>query len=165
MNLSTIDRSLSPRERKVLERVAGGASLGQIVEELDIREGTVMGYLKAAKVKLHGVKMTPSAVAVGYATQSISRPQLTTEALTLSRDLRLLVPLIAMGWSLAEIASWRRLKVYKVQSDCHRLHTILQARSRPHMVTRAWQYKILTEQQVTEWIHQSILRTSTNRLT
>ncbi|MEV1081951.1 hypothetical protein AB0I98_27490 [Streptomyces sp. NPDC050211] len=77
MTTTTVARIvLAPRERQILEGLADGNTLAAVALDLKIREGTGAGYLKLAKRKLHGVSENAAALAVGYATDAIARPDL-----------------------------------------------------------------------------------------
>ncbi|MFF1417974.1 hypothetical protein [Streptomyces sp. NPDC058280] len=144
---------LAPRERQVLEGLSAGSTLAVVALDLKIREGTAAGYLKLAKNKLHGVSETPAAVAVGYATRAITHPPLLDpETLYLPREQRDLVPLIARGMGPAEMATELDRPVTDIRSDGRGLLTNLGARNRTHLITRAWQFQILTPDLVAVWV-------------
>ncbi|MER5971665.1 LuxR C-terminal-related transcriptional regulator [Streptomyces sp. NPDC002055] len=145
--------SLAPREQQVLAGLANGSALGVVARSLEISEGTASGYLKTAKRKLHCVRETPTAVAVGYTTNAITRPPLLDpEALFLPREQRHLVPLIARGAGAEQMAAELDRPVAEVRADGRALLTSLRARTRSHLVTRAWQFGILTADQVIAWL-------------
>ncbi|MFF1420615.1 LuxR C-terminal-related transcriptional regulator [Streptomyces sp. NPDC058280] len=144
---------LAPREQQVLEGLAAGDTLAAVAQDLKIREGTAASYLRQAKSKLHGVSETPVAIAVGYATRAIPHPPLLDpETLYLPREQRALVPLIARGMGPAEMATELDLPVTDIRSDGRELLTNLGARNRTHLITRAWQFQILTADQVATWL-------------
>ncbi|MBT2405588.1 MULTISPECIES: LuxR C-terminal-related transcriptional regulator [unclassified Streptomyces] len=144
---------LTSRERQVLQGLAAGDPIAKVAQDLTIREGTATGYLKLAKNKLHGVSETPAAVAVGYAIEAIARPcLLDPEALYLPSEQRALVPLIARGMGPAQMAAELHRPVADVRADGRELLTNLQARNRTHLITRAWEFEILTTDQVTAWL-------------
>ncbi|MEV3853053.1 hypothetical protein AB0J38_01860 [Streptomyces sp. NPDC050095] len=144
---------LAPRERQVLEGMATGDALAVVARDLTIREGTAAGYLKVAKQKLYGVSETPAAVAIGYAVQAIARPQLLDpEGLFLSREQRVLVPFVARGMTPAQMVTEVGRPVGDVREDCRDLLANLEARNRSHLVTRAWQFQLLTAEQVITWL-------------
>lgn len=144
---------LAPRERQVLEGMAPGDPLARVALHLKIREGTAAGYLKVAKAKLYGVSETAAAVAVGYAVESLTRPRLLDpEGLFLPHEQRALVPLIARGMAAAQMAGELRRPIGDVRADGRQLLTDLGARNRSHLITRAWQFQILTADQVIRWL-------------
>ncbi|AKN68739.1 hypothetical protein QR97_02010 [Streptomyces sp. PBH53] len=144
---------LARRERQVLQGLATGNTLAQVALDLKIREGTANGYLKLAKNKLSGVSDTAAAVAAGYATEAIEPPPfLDPEALFLPREQRDLVPLIARGMAAAQMATELDRPVADIRADGRDLLLTLQARNRAHLITRAWQFRILTADQVTTWL-------------
>ncbi|MFD7897574.1 hypothetical protein [Streptomyces sp. NPDC059743] len=144
---------LAPRERQVFEGLATGSTLAVVALDLKIREGTAAGYLKIAKTKLHGVSETAAAIAVGYATRAITHPPLLDpETLFLPREQRDLVPLIARGLGPAQIATELNRPITGVRADGRGLLTILGARNRNHLITRTWQFQILTVELVAGWL-------------
>lgn len=152
---------LSSREQEVLRQLAYGNTLRQVAGILRIKEGAAQFRLRTAKAKLHGVRTTSTAIAVGYATRSLPRPPILGRLIrNFPDELRVLVPVIAQGKSAKQIASHFSMSIVEVRADCHRLLTSLQAKNRPHMITRAWQYQILTEQQIKDLIRRSALCTT-----
>ncbi|WP_432097652.1 LuxR C-terminal-related transcriptional regulator [Streptomyces sp. bgisy100] len=144
---------LAPREQQVLEGLAVGSALGAVARSLKISEGTASGYLKTAKRKLHGVRETPTAVAVGYTTNAITRPPLLDpEALFLPREQRDMVPLIARGAGVERMATELERPVAEVRADGRALLASLRAHNPCHLITRAWQFEILTADQVIAWL-------------
>ncbi|GAU70596.1 hypothetical protein SSP35_20_00920 [Streptomyces sp. NBRC 110611] len=154
MTTTTVTRIiLAPREKQVLEGLADGSMLAAVALRLKIREGTASGYLKLAKRKLYGVSETAAALAVGYATEAIARPDLLDpESLRLTREQHDLVPLIAQGMSSAQMASELKRGVEIIRRDGRELLASLQARNRAHAITRAWEHRILTRDQVIAWL-------------
>ena len=154
MTTTTVARIiLAPRERQVLEGLADGSTLVAVALSLKIRESTATGYLKLARRKLYGVSENAAALAVGYATQAITRPEmLDPEALDVPREQREIVPLIARGMAAAQMATELKRPVDIVRRDGRDLLQNLKAQNRAHAITRAWQYQILTEDQVIAWL-------------
>ncbi|MFE5847565.1 hypothetical protein ACFQ7N_38700 [Streptomyces niveus] len=168
MTTTIVRVTLAPRERQVVEGLADGSTLDAVAQNLKIRKGTAAGYLKFAKRKLYGVSENAAALAVAYAAQAITRPELLeAEALDLPREQRALVPLIARGMTAAQMAtelkkSSRRRPVGPVSTgmpsvdivrrNSRALMVSLEARNPAHVITRAWQYQILTADQVTAWL-------------
>lgn len=143
---------LSPRERQVLECLATGDTLATVAQDLGINDSTARSYLRQAKAKLYGVSETVAAVAVGYATEAITRPPLRDpDALFMPREQRALVPYIARGMSAAQMAAELRRPVSDVRADGRELRRTLNARNQPHLITLAWQYRVLTAEQVIAW--------------
>ncbi|MFI0219055.1 LuxR C-terminal-related transcriptional regulator [Streptomyces lydicus] len=146
---------LTPRERQILEGLADGSMLAAVALHLHIREGTASEYLKLAKRKLHGVSETTAALAVAYATEAITQPQLLgSQSLHLLRGQRELVPLVARGMTVAQMATDLKRRVDVIRRDGRQLLVNLQARNPAHLVTRAWQYQILTAEEVIEWLRR-----------
>ncbi|MEV0982131.1 LuxR C-terminal-related transcriptional regulator [Streptomyces sp. NPDC049915] len=144
---------LAPRERQILEGLANGSTLADVAQRLVIREGTAAGYLKVAKRKLHGMGETPAAVAVAYATRAIEEPEPRDPGgLDLPAEQRDLVPLIAQGMSGIQMAAELKRPVEIVRRDARALMAALGARNPTHVVTRAWQYRLLTADQVGAWL-------------
>ncbi|MEW1721622.1 LuxR C-terminal-related transcriptional regulator [Streptomyces sp. NPDC093109] len=144
---------LAPRERQVLEGLAAGSTLSVVALDLKIRESTAASYLKMAKHKLHGVRETAAAIAVGYATRAITRPPLLeSETLHLPPEQRDLVPLIARGMRAAQMATELNLPINDVRANGRELLVTLGAHNRNHVVTRAWQLQLLTADVVGEWL-------------
>lgn len=168
MTMTIVRVILAPRERQVVEGLAGGSTLAEVARNLKIRPGTASGYLRFAKRKLHGVSENTAALAVGYATQAITRPELLDpETLDLPREQRALVPLIARGMTVAQMVTELKRSpgahpvrpeltaapsVDIVRRNIGELMGNLQALNRAHLITRAWQYQILTADQVIAWL-------------
>ncbi|MFJ3212787.1 LuxR C-terminal-related transcriptional regulator [Streptomyces flaveolus] len=154
MTTRTVAKVVLPRrERQTLQGLAAGKTLAEVALDLKIREGTAVGYLKLAKHKLHGVSDVAAAVAVGYVTEAIERPPLLDpEALFVPREQRDLVSFIARGITALQMAAELGRPVTDVRADGRDLLMALGARNRPHLITRAWQFRILTTDQVTRWI-------------
>ncbi|MFC9856181.1 MULTISPECIES: LuxR C-terminal-related transcriptional regulator [unclassified Streptomyces] len=144
---------LAPREREVLEGLAAGDTLAEVAGGLDIRKTTAAGYLLLAKKKLYGARDTAAAVAVGFAVEAITQPPLLDPVKRhLLREQRALVAFIARGLGPAQMAREQNRPVTDVRADGRELLKSLQARNRPHLITRAWQFQILTAGQVTSWL-------------
>ncbi|GHG95371.1 LuxR C-terminal-related transcriptional regulator [Streptomyces rubradiris] len=144
--------SLSPRERQVLERLATGDTVAMVGQDLRLSEGTVVSYLRNAKDKLYGVSETEAAVAIGLALEVIARPPLEDpEQLFMPREQRDLVPYIARGMTAEQMAAQLRRPVTDVRADSRDLLSTLNARNRPHLITRSWQFRLLTAEQVIKW--------------
>lgn len=147
--------TLAPRERELLEALAAGVTLSVAARNMAISQGTASGYLKNAKSKLHGASETPAAVAIAYATEAITRPELRDpETLFLPREQRDLVPLIARGLTPGQMVNELSPKpnVAVVRRHGRELLVNLRALSRAHLITRAWEYQVLTAEQVTSWL-------------
>ncbi|MFJ4800133.1 LuxR C-terminal-related transcriptional regulator [Streptomyces murinus] len=144
---------LSPRERQVLQGIAAGDSLPFIAQRLEVEYNTVASYAKRAKFKLRCVKDVGAAVAVGYATGAISPPPLLEAgALLVPREQRVLLPLVARGMRATQMASELKWPIKVVRATERALFVALDARSRPHLVTRAWERRMLTAEQVVSWL-------------
>ncbi|WP_327352752.1 hypothetical protein [Streptomyces sp. NBC_01304] len=158
---STVARViLAPRERQVLEGLADGSTLAAVALDLKVREGTAAGYLKLAKAKLYGMGDLAAALAVGYATEAITRPELLDPtALNLPEKQRDLVPLVAQGMRAVQMATKLNRPIGDVRRDGRDLMANLggtpdcpKIRNQAHLVTRAWQYQVLTADQVIAWL-------------
>ncbi|MEV6424733.1 LuxR C-terminal-related transcriptional regulator [Streptomyces sp. NPDC051662] len=144
---------LAPRERQVLEGLADGSTIAVVALDLKIRESTARGYLKLAKTKLHGVSDTTAALTIGYATKALTHPLLLDpDTLCLPREKRDLVALTARGMTPAQMATKLDRPVTDVRADGRELLTLLGARNRTHLVTRAWQFQILSTDLVATWL-------------
>lgn len=113
------------------------------------------GHASPRNRKLHGVSESPAAVAIAYATEAITRPEpRDPETLFLPREQRDLVPLIARGLTPGQMVNELSPKpdVAVVRRDCRELRVNLRALSRVNLVSRAWEYKVLTAEQVTSWL-------------
>ncbi|MFH8466019.1 hypothetical protein [Streptomyces sp. NPDC017991] len=152
--MTTIARIiLAPRERQVIEGLCDGSTLSSVAQALKIREGTAAGYLKLAKRRLYGVSDTAAAIAVGFATEAIDRPNLLDCAgLHVPLEQRQLVPFVARGMRSAQMATELKRPVNIVRRDGRDLMSNLGARNPAHIVTRAWQYQLLAAEQVISWL-------------
>jgi DNA-binding NarL/FixJ family response regulator len=134
--------------------MADGSTLAEVASDLGIRESTASGYLKLAKSKLYGVSEIEAALAIAYATDAITRPELQDPAgMDLPKEQHELVPLIGRGMSAAQMAAELKRPYDTVNRDGRDLLANLQAKNRAHAVTRAWAYQILTADQVIAWLH------------
>ncbi|MFE7276890.1 LuxR C-terminal-related transcriptional regulator [Streptomyces sp. NPDC057623] len=153
MTLTIPKIRLAPRERQVVEGMADGHALTKVAADLKIKPGTASGYLKLAKSKLHGMSEIEATIAVGYATDAITHPDLLDpDKLTLPTEQRELVPLIGQGKSSAQMAAELKRGFGFIGSDEQDLLANLGAKNRAHAIKRAWQYQILTAQQVIAWL-------------
>lgn len=144
---------LAPREKEILEGLAHGSPLSEVAQNLGIRPGTASSYLKHAKRKLHGVGENAAALAVAYATGTLEEPApLDPSLLSLTRDQKELLPLIAQGKPATEMASILRRPVEVVRRDARELMLALRARNPAHIVTQAWAYRLLRAGQVLAWL-------------
>ncbi|MFC7928759.1 LuxR C-terminal-related transcriptional regulator [Streptomyces cinereoruber] len=144
--------ALAPRERQVLEGLADGRTLPEVANSLRLRDGTATGYLKLAKRRL-GASENPAALAHAYANGSITRPeQRDPEDLFLPVEQRELIPLIAQGLRATQIAARTKRPVAVVRRDARELMAALGAKNPAHVVTQAWAYQLLTEEQVRSWM-------------
>jgi DNA-binding NarL/FixJ family response regulator len=145
-------RRLAVPEQQVLRQVAAGSPLSEAAMNLRIREGTAREYLRRANVKL-GVRETAAAVAVACTVGAIEQPQpLDATGLLLASEQRELVPLIAQGLHVDQMATKLHRPAAIVRQDGRALMKHLQARNPVHTVTRAWQYQLLTARQVRTWL-------------
>lgn len=152
MTVTVAKIRLTRREREVVEGLAGGSTLAEVAAGLQIKVGTASGYLQYAKGKLLGLSEIEAVVAVGYATDSITRPSLLDyDKLTVPEEQRELVPLIGQGMTPAQMATALNRQFSVIRSDEQGLLANLGARNRAHAITRAWQYQILTADQVIAW--------------
>ncbi|MFF8387761.1 LuxR C-terminal-related transcriptional regulator [Streptomyces kanasensis] len=143
---------LAPRERQLLEALADGSTLAAAAEHIGLREMTAKGYLQHAKEKLGGMRRTAAAIATAYATKSITPPDLLdVEGLCISREQRVLVPLVVRGERTAEIAAAVRRPAALVSEDIRGLMAALGARNSAHLAKLAWQYRLLTREEVLAW--------------
>ncbi len=153
MTMTVAKIHLAPRERQVVEGMANGSTLADVAADLKIKVGTASGYLKLAKAKLHGVTEIEAALAVGYATEAITRPDLLDpEGLNLPKEQRELVPLISQGMTSAQMAAKLKRQYDVINRDSQDLLSNLGAKNRAHAVKRAWQYRILTADRVIAWL-------------
>ncbi|MFI1201639.1 hypothetical protein ACH4VR_19670 [Streptomyces sp. NPDC020883] len=151
---------LAPRERQVVEGLADGSTLASVALGLKIREGTAASYLKGAKRKLYGVSDNAAALAVAYATRAVTLPKLLDpETLYLPQEQRDLVPLIAQGMRAAQMATELKRAVTVIRRDGRELMANLggspdcpRVRNQVHVITRAWQFQVLTADEVITWL-------------
>ncbi|MGW6605421.1 LuxR C-terminal-related transcriptional regulator [Streptomyces sp. NPDC055036] len=151
MIIDSID--LAPRERQVLERVANGVELFDVALDLSIGRGTAASYLQSARKKLHGVRSTRAAVAVGIVTRAITAPTLLDPGeLSLPRPQLEIALLKAQGMSLSQIATTLDRPRTEVNADGIKLSAALDARNDNHLVTRMWALWVLDAEQVAKWL-------------
>ncbi|WP_405749349.1 LuxR C-terminal-related transcriptional regulator [Streptomyces sp. NBC_01411] len=153
MTTSTVAKiNFAPREKQVVQGVADGQTVPEIALSLSIGAHTVAGYLKLAKLKIPGANSNPSIVAVSYATDSIPAPKLLdlTDLCLPGKQLDL-VPLTAQGMRPKQMAGFLNRDIDVVRRDARDLMTNLQAKNPAHAVKRAWQYQLLTAEQVLAW--------------
>ncbi|KPI06241.1 regulatory protein LuxR [Actinobacteria bacterium OK074] len=144
---------LAPREKHVLEGLADGGTLAEVALGLGIRPGTASDYLRTAKRKLRGADEDATALAIAYATLALDPPEpLELGELYIPRQQRDLVPLAVAGMRAADMAVELRRPVDVVRRDVRGLTANLRARSPAHLVKRAWQYRLVTAEQVLAWL-------------
>lgn len=153
MTATVMKINLARRERQVLEGLADGRTLARVASDLTVKTGTATGYLRHARTKLYGASETEAALAIAYATEAITLPEpLDPEGLDLSAEQRDLVPLIARGMSVTEMGTELKRPLDQIRSDSQQLLRNLDAKNRVHAVTRLWQYRMLTADQVIAWL-------------
>ncbi|WP_254885903.1 helix-turn-helix transcriptional regulator [Streptomyces sp. NA02950] len=144
---------LSPREQQIFEYLADGSSLAEVGLRLGIRQNTVQSYLSLAKLKLGAKSENAAALAAAYALGGLPQPKpLDPSELSLPREQLALVPLLAQGMRVSQMASVLKRPVSIIRRDARGLMKNLRARNAAQTVKRTWQYQLLTADQVLEWL-------------
>ncbi len=145
--------ALSPHEQQVLQGLAAGDALATVAATLKISTDMATSYLGLAKSKLFGMADAPAVIAVAYAVEAIPPPPpRDASGLDLSRAQRDLVPLVAQGMTDIQLAISVDRSENEVRAACRGLLRKLPARNRAHVVTRGWQYRLVTKGQVLAWL-------------
>lgn len=147
---------LSARERAVLTGLADGLSMAEVALGLRISQTTANGYLRSARHQLYQASEIPQLIAIAYTVEAIPRPQeRDLPGVALPGSQRRLVPLVAEGLSAAQMGARLLVPVDEVRREARALLETVDARTRPHFVTRAWAYRLLTAEQVWAWLRRN----------
>ncbi|MET8690536.1 helix-turn-helix transcriptional regulator [Streptomyces sp. NPDC004732] len=145
--------ALAPRERQILAGLADGDTLVEVAARLQISYGTAQTYRRHAKAKLHGVSESTAALAVAYANEAIAAPeQLDPEAIVVPPEQRDLIALLARGFTPSQMATELRRPISVVRADGRSLLVTLRAKNNCQAIKRAWQYGLLTRDEVMAWL-------------
>ncbi|MFJ6101826.1 LuxR C-terminal-related transcriptional regulator [Streptomyces sp. NPDC092359] len=146
---------LAPQQRRVLEGLALGMGTDEVAYSLSIATSTASDYVRSAKEKLRA-RDIPSAVAMAYATGAITVPVLRLrDEVYVSAERQALIPAIAQGWTQAQIAAALNRSALGVRTDYRGLLDDLAARNTTHLITRAWEFQLLTVTDVARWPHRA----------
>ncbi|MFJ9434891.1 DUF6415 family natural product biosynthesis protein [Streptomyces sp. NPDC101490] len=145
---------LAPQERQVLEGLADGTGIDQVAFTLSITSGTASGYVKSARAKLGPwAPDVPSALAVSYAIEAITAPVLRRrDEIYVSGERQALIPLIAQGLPSPQIALALGRPIQEVRADCRGLRIDVDARNNAHLISRAFEFQLLTAADVAGWM-------------
>lgn len=144
-------RKLTAREVQVLELVSHGKTNHEIAAALDLTPYTVMSHLCRMYARADTASRA-AMVTVGFRWNLLHPEPLPpgTPPLEIDAALLELLPLIAAGYSNAQIACRLLLSIDAVKTRLQRLRKALRARSRAHMVRRAVEYGLLDPHALTQ---------------
>jgi len=134
---------LNGRPLQVLRLIADGGTPTTIAKDLGITGDAVCAHLTRALVKIsagRGISARPAAVHTAYTTGLLPPPTPLPARIDLPDPLRDLIPLLAQGRSVDQIAATLHCTPHTVRAELKKLERALGARSRAHVITRAWQY-------------------------
>ncbi|AWN24817.1 LuxR C-terminal-related transcriptional regulator [Streptomyces sp. NEAU-S7GS2] len=141
MSASTIQ--LTNREGQVVRLLGRGLRIPQIAEQLLVRDATAKGYVDLAKGKL-GVRDVAALVHNAYERGAVSEPEPDHHcSVTLSLEQRQLLPRMAEGKSVSQMATELRRPVAVVRRDAREMLAELGATNSAHAMTRARQLGLL----------------------
>ncbi|MEU0663935.1 response regulator transcription factor [Streptomyces lavendulocolor] len=138
MSATTQVRTLSSRERQVVQGLANGLIVPLIARQLGLSPQTVNSYCLAAKVKFN-VRKAAALVHAAYEAGEIPEPASAPVAVPLPDGQRALLPLIAQGKSAPQMAAELARPVTDVRNDVRSMMSALGVEQQPHLITRARQ--------------------------
>ncbi|MGG2460560.1 LuxR C-terminal-related transcriptional regulator [Streptomyces sp. RGM 3693] len=144
-NIAPID-SLSPSEIRVTGHAALGLTSGEIALKLRLAKGTVDGQLRHAQHKM-GVTNRACLIHLCYTRMQLPRPARTESPERLDDAEVEIIRLIAEGATYPAIAqhNTHELSQHGVKVRIKALREKWQAKNDPHLITRAWEFGVLTE--------------------
>jgi len=134
---------LDRRPAQVLRLIADGGMPTTITKDLGVTANAVRTHLTRALDHTgagKGSPARPAAVHTAYTTGLVPRPAPLPARIDLPGPLRDLIPLLAQGRSVDQIAATRHCPPHTVHAELKKLERALGARSPAHVITRAWQY-------------------------
>lgn len=134
--------SFTRREFQVVMGLATGKTDHEIARFLGRSKNTVRRYIATAKGKV-GAKGQISLIARSYDLGLLQPPAREERTVDLPPQQRALIPLLALNMSKSEIQAELQLSRFKVGMLTRELMQALNARTRPHVMTRARQLGLL----------------------
>ncbi|MFD4634839.1 hypothetical protein ACFVYR_36010 [Streptomyces sp. NPDC058284] len=139
-------------EVRVLQWAADGLTARQAARDCILRPQTLRAYLYLAGRKL-GVRKELPTVGAAYAFEVLPEPPAETGDIRLTQQHARLLPLVIQGKTYAQMALLVGRFPASVGYDFRKLTGVLQAATRPHLVTRQLQYRFVTvEEEVRTWL-------------
>lgn len=139
-------------EVRVLQWAADGLTAGQAARGGGVlKPRTLQAYLYGAGRKL-GVRGGLPIVAAAYAYKVLAEPPAEAGEARPSEQQARLLPLIIRGQTYTQMATVVGRSPAAVGYDTRKLAGTLQARTRPHLVTRLLQYRLATVEEVRTWL-------------
>ncbi|MFD7505413.1 LuxR C-terminal-related transcriptional regulator [Streptomyces sp. NPDC059850] len=138
-------RELSPREREVLRLIADGNTTKQAARAMKVAPATAQRHLVNVSAKLGTTKERAAMVHRAYTLGQLDPPEHSvpisiTKIPPAERDI---LNGLANGWSLAEVVASKGLYLLTARDDERTLKTRLGATNTAHLITRAWQLRLL----------------------
>jgi DNA-binding NarL/FixJ family response regulator len=133
---------LTGRQQQVVKYVAEGETTAAIAKTCFLSEYTVKAHLRAVRKKL-GVSDASALVNTAYETEAIPMPGPLSAKVAVSGLEQQVLQLISLGHNYSKIASELEMSRGWVREMARRLRSRLDARNRPHLVTRARQLGLL----------------------
>lgn len=130
---------LSPREREIVQELAGGSSLSMAAETLGISKLTAKGYRDTARNKLGCLVVAPAMVAAAYDAGALEIPAHDGSVVEMTDEQRELLPLLIAGLSTAEMSKKLFQHIERVRFNLRGLVAALGGKDHAHAVTRAYQ--------------------------
>jgi DNA-binding NarL/FixJ family response regulator len=134
---------LTEKERAAVQQLAAGRRVPEIARKLGISEEAVRSRIDAARAKLHA-REAPALVHAAYQHQVLDVPSATRATPTLPESERELLPLLAKGLDLTQMAAVLRRPLPAVRRTLRSLRMQLGAQNPAHAVSRAWHLRLFT---------------------
>ncbi|PWG15546.1 hypothetical protein DF268_00180 [Streptomyces sp. V2] len=134
---------LNRRPLQVLRLLADGGTPKTMAQDLGITVNTARFHLTHVLRRTgagSGSSARPAAVNTAYTTGLLPRPALLTDRVRLTHRQRGLIPLLAQGLTVEEIAATLDRTPRQALAELRELEKVLGARSPAHVITKAWQY-------------------------
>ncbi|MEU1149348.1 response regulator transcription factor [Streptomyces sp. NPDC005863] len=134
--------SFTHRERQVVQELAEGKTDREIACRLERSPNTVRHYIGTAKKKV-GAGGQVSLVSRSYDLGLLQPPARESGTVDLPPEQQRLIRLLALNTRKRVMATETRMSLGQVTLHLRQLKETLNARTRPHVVTRARQYGLL----------------------
>lgn len=144
---------MTRHEIRALQGCADGLTASQTARRCGLSPQTVEKYLYQARQKL-GVQGSTSAVAAAYVLGVLPLPPAESSDIILTKRQRELLALIVQSQTYDQMAALVSCTPAAASAGTCKLLRVLGAKTRPHVITRALGYRLVTVEEVRAWLHR-----------